>query len=324
MFYVVVSSKEIVSYQSKFKEALLSVCDKHPTVRVGYPGGSGINRVHYSTKYGFWFTSKKFDDRYWNSFGLGEPNKHQSNSIVVEINFSLIGLNRGMGGLLVKDSQNIYLAHRGKIGGGRSGVGKNLFVKFYNGSTTEINDGDHLTDVFIISSLSSALLPRKICEFVNAVDEIKSKVLKSRKLTFSSTIRDYFPEHFGNIKSYRVSNINYKESRHGEVVDKLKTLLVNKQYKVGKDKNRDLYTHFRGSITALFEIKTDLRNQSIYSGIGQLLLYKTKLPDDCELYLVLPGRLDRTVSNILHTLGINLIYYSFSSKDIRINLPNYF
>lgn len=324
MLYTITSTKEISSVQTKFKTALLLACNIHSKVLVGFPGGSGINKVHYSSKYNFWFTSQKFEDKYWNAFGIGEPSKHHSNNIVVEINFSLADINRRIGGLIVSDSKYSYIAHRGKIGGGRAGIGKSLFFTNYNGTPVEVDDSGLLKEVFLISSLNPNILPRKISEFIHSVSGIKSKIKNSRSIYFTSTIKDYFPEYFGKKRSYQISSLVQQESRHGELVDKLKTLLVNKHYKVGKDKNRDLYIHNNNKITSLFEVKTNVLNQSIYSGVGQLLLYKHKLSKSCKLFLVLPEKLNPDIRNTLKLLGIKIIYYNLAPKSIRLNLGNDF
>ena len=324
MLHTITSTREISSLQNKFKTALLSACNYHPNVLVGFPGGSGINKVHYSSKYDFWFTTQKFEDKYWNSFGIGKPSKHQSNNIVVEINFILSDINRRIGGLIVSDSKNFYIAHRGKIGGGRAGIGKSLFFENYSGTPIEVDDGGKLLEVFLISSLNPNVLPRKVSEFIHSVFNIKSNIKNSKSIKFANKIKDYFPEYFGKKRSYQISELVQQESRHGEIVDKLRSILVNKNYKVGKDKNRDLYIYDRSKIICLFEVKTNVLNQSIYSGIGQLLLYKHKLPQSCKLFLVLPEKLDPEIIKTLKLLGINIIYFSISSHNIRINLGNNF
>lgn len=324
MLRTINSSKEITSYQKKFKQSLLAVCDIQKYVLVGSPGGSDFNWVNYSSKYDFWFLSQKFDDKYWNSFGIGNPTENQSNDIIVEINFYLSGINRRIGGLMLKDNNNVFIAHRGKIGGGREGVGKNLFFTHYNGSSNEIDDGDRLSEVFIIGSPYTKTFPKRISDFVHSVAFIKSKISNKKFLKFTKVIQDYYPEYFGRKKSYKLSSLTYQDSRHGEVVDKLKSLLVNKKYKVGKDRNRDLYVYKSNKITSLFEVKTNVLNQSIYSGIGQLMLYKYKLPKSCKLYLLLPATLNSSIEKTIKSLGIDLIYFNLTENDVKIRIPSGF
>lgn len=102
-------------------------------------------------------------------------------SIVCEINPPRIGINRQCAGLFIRDSTgSVYLAHSGKIGGGRAGVGKAAFMRsvdkndvvpvvFPNGQQVEyivigrIDDNDFLAD---------------LTRFVHAVAEFKKAAVK--------------------------------------------------------------------------------------------------------------------------------------------------
>jgi hypothetical protein len=66
--------------------------------------------------------------RFWNAFGT-ELKETGSQSIVVEVNPPLRRLDGRASGLFAKNSAGFtYLLHRGRVGGGAKGVGKNAFL----------------------------------------------------------------------------------------------------------------------------------------------------------------------------------------------------
>ena len=74
--------------------------------------------------------------RHWNAFGLSANlSSHGSNAITVEVNVAFRDLPRRVAGLFAIDTSTnaILLLHRGKIGGGRKGIGKSEFLKSYLG-----------------------------------------------------------------------------------------------------------------------------------------------------------------------------------------------
>src|SRR2546430_575249 len=73
------------------------------TGRVGYQGGNVEMEVAWQPSVGIWSGSRKLANRYWNAFGIGEPNAHSSNSIICEVNFPLSGMSARIQGVLAKD-----------------------------------------------------------------------------------------------------------------------------------------------------------------------------------------------------------------------------
>ena len=70
------------------------------------------------------------------------------------------------------DNGEILLVHRGKIGGGRPGIGRSLFFNNYAGDVEDIN-GKRFA---VIGDINSPDFVQKIEFFIKEVDRIKSLV----------------------------------------------------------------------------------------------------------------------------------------------------
>ncbi len=97
----------------------------------------------------------------------------------MEINPPVEGINRRIGGIFAEDDQKMkYLLHRGKIGGGRAGIGKKEFMKWFKeqgGKTICLDDGNQRNEVIFITALNDKHLVHKIAFFVKQVDQFKQR-----------------------------------------------------------------------------------------------------------------------------------------------------
>lgn len=69
-----------------------------------------------------------------------------------------------------------------------------------------------------------------------------------------------------------------------------------------------------GKISAIFEIKPDTSNSSIYSGIGQLIIYDIGI--NANLFLVIPKGLDKAVKKKLSSKGIECIEFEWKGSKV--------
>jgi len=134
---------------------------------------------------------------------------------------------------------------------------------------------------------------------------------------------DYTKEFTGEI-IYGNKNHIKANFLHGVIVDKLKEELEKKELLVGNDKQRDLYVlDNNGKIKYLFEIKTDMNTDSIYKGVGQLLMYSLFLSSKPKLILVLPNTLKnkKIEEKMKIKLGIQIISYELD-KQKKVRFKN--
>ena len=162
---------EIAQAQNQFEERFRTAGEQK-TVKVGHKGQNHLMEVCWMPQEGIWAGPKKLSNRYWNAFGVGKPTLQGSNSIICEINFPLKGVSRAIGGVLAKDEQGVvWVFHRGKIGGGRKGIGPKLFREHFQGKWDSVL-GDAVVS---IGPISDSDFVKLVARFVKEVDRIKPK-----------------------------------------------------------------------------------------------------------------------------------------------------
>ena len=174
------NENEIKDAQKKLESKLEKIDVEKITVRIGNQGGSQKADLFYSKKWDLWFYlgDEKGDGekkRYWNVFGREKPRENSNVSPVVQINPPLKGIYRRVAGVFAKDDKNdIFLLHRGIIGGGRKSIGKKTFLEHYNGEKSVLQDGDKQIEIPLIGCITSLDFPEKLKDFVKKVDEFKN------------------------------------------------------------------------------------------------------------------------------------------------------
>ncbi|MGQ1947728.1 hypothetical protein ACT3CD_11580 [Geofilum sp. OHC36d9] len=322
MITVIEDRKQIAKFHERFQSRLNDFFTEKIDCIVGFPGGSFSDTVRYSNELNIWTSTEIINNKYWNGFGIGRPFEGRGNSLNGEINFPITGINRSIAGAFAKqDSGEIIVLHRGKIGGGKKGIGKNFFINNYRGDFVSVIDGDRETEFCLIGELESNHFPRQVSNFISEIHRVKN-LHNSDKLDDFSVFFDfnYTNEKSGTSVTERTEPIVI-ERTHGIVVNSLASMLERSGLKIGNDRNRDLFTYNEGKVNRLFEIKTNSSTQSLYSAIGQLLIYSIPVRNNLDLIAVLPDKLNKIVENRFEKLGIKILYYDWiDNKPDFINL----
>lgn len=152
--------------------------DRTEDIKLGFQGGGIAATVHWRLDLDFWMTFRAVETRYWSAFGIGNLFESGSTSIVVEINSPFEGINRRIGGVFMQDdSGRTYLGHRGRVGGGRRGIGKKAFMASMGAEKlVDLQDGDRVSTVLIIGALNAVDLPERVAAFVRQVKQFKEAV----------------------------------------------------------------------------------------------------------------------------------------------------
>ena len=171
---LIVDETRITNLQESFKEKMDSMAIRTEKCNLGYRGGSNDLSVSWSSKLGIWWSlsnSAMSGTKFWNAFGIGEPNWKLKSSlnIVCEINILHKGTNRNVQGAFVKDGDRILLIHRGRIGGGKPGIGKKIFWENYDGDDVNIPER-----VALIGYLDDDNFPFLVANFVKEINKIKN------------------------------------------------------------------------------------------------------------------------------------------------------
>lgn len=315
MIEIVTEKKLIAKYQNQFIKQLKSACGKKMYCTLGYQGSSEDQEVYYSEKFNFWFTAHPNYNRYWNAFGFGRPSEERNNSITVEINPPYEGINRNIGGVFAHDKNGeVLVLHRGKIGGGKVGVGKQLFFDNFRDEPIIADDDGIENEFCLIGSLGSKQLPKQVGNFVSEVHRIKN-ITQRQAGEFSNLNKFSFTDEATGRSKVKRRGTTTIERTHGIVVNLLARLIEGLGHKVAKDRNRDLFVHKKGHVKKLFEIKTSSSTQDLYAAVGQLLIYSIPIKTPVDLILVIPDKLSKPVKTRLDELGIQILYYQWKNEE---------
>lgn len=320
MITVVTDRQEIIKLHNLFHKRLDKFLTVNVSCWVGYPSGSFEDTVRYSPELNIWLSHGEHDNKFWNGFGVGEPIKGRNNSLNGEINFPKEGNYRRVAGAFgIEDNGNILVLHRGKIGGGKPGIGKNYFTDNFRGDFVTAIDGARETNFCLVGELNSQYFPRQVSNFINEIFRVKNLEDGETSADFDDlTDYSYTDEHSGRSITERNDPIII-ERTHGIVVNALAKELQNRKLKIGNDRNRDLFIHSRGQITTLFEIKTSSSTQCLYSAVGQLLIYSIPIKNQVKLVAVLPDKLSKSVTNKFASLGIEILYFQWDNDEPKFN-----
>lgn len=148
---------------------------KIPDVVVGSRGGQ-IKLPEVCVNNRIWFAHMPLDNApHWNVFGVGAPTIRRSNDITVQFNPAVHG--KRVGGLFAVDDEtgNTILLHLGHIGGGRKGIGRTSFMKWYPGTRVKFFDPSHDDDeeAILVTDLESSRFLNQLESFVHAVHRFK-------------------------------------------------------------------------------------------------------------------------------------------------------
>lgn len=320
MITVVTNRQEI----GKLHKQLHNQLDKYLTENidcwVGYPSGSFQDIVRYSPELDIWISQAEHENKFWNGFGVGRPIEGKNNSLNGEINFPYEGNYRRIAGAFaIEDNGNILVLHRGKIGGGKPGIGKNYFTDNYRGDFITAIDGDRETNFCLVGELNSQHFPRQVSNFIKEILRVKNLDDGETSSDFTDLADfTYTDEHSGLSVTERNDPIII-ERTHGIVVNALAKELQNRNFKIGNDRNRDLFIHNEKQITTLFEVKTSSSTQCLYSAVGQLLIYSIPIKNPLKLVAVLPNKLSKSVTKKFASLGIEILYFQWDKDEPIFN-----
>jgi len=316
MITVVSDKLEIKNLVKLFYEHLAEFMTDSVLCWVGYPGGSFEDTVMYSPDLNVWLSHIGFNQetKIWNGFGIGRPLERKNNSLVGEINFPHEGIKRTIAGVFaIEDDGTVLVLHRGKIGGGKPGVGKTIFLDNFRGDIIRAIDGDRETNFCLVGELNSELFPFQVSTFIHEIQRVKNILASSNTPDFGNLLNFvYTAESSGTSVSERNEPTEVTRT-HGIIVNALAAEFRGRGLEHSNDRNRDLFIHDGSQITALFEIKASSSTQNLYSAIGQLLIYSIPIRNPVKLIAVLPDQISEPVAKRFTELGISILYYRIES-----------
>lgn len=263
--------------------------------------------------------------RHWNSFGCYSSTG--TLNITVEINIPTTTNSRRVSGFFARDpaTDTVYLMHDGSVGGGRPGVGRVEFLSWSAAELVTVEDAQGSIRLgIVVAPLTPSQLAPSVGRFVERVAAFKEAVKHGNvdAGTHSQEARrlynDYTREFSGKKRGNRLREIVYV-SRHGDIVDELSRWHRRRPgERLLKNCYIDLGIGSKDHLRVLYEVKTSADRQSLYAGLGQLMVHG---PDERTLrYLVVPraGRIPSDVEQALKKCGIRLLTFEVDRDTVTI------
>lgn len=332
MLIILTDKKDIHAAQSALEQTVRKEFRQRKISNIGYSGGMRSDAEIFSDGI-YWCMSENHrsqetaSPRRLNWFGKMLDKRDQE--ITVELNTPYKGRNDRVAGFFARDEQTgiVYLLHSGKIGGGRKGVGRNAFLAWFNEElhvAADI-DGNERAGV-IVMPVEGEMAVQSLTRFIDHVSMFKQQVrtgmmetrdFKKREAEY----KDFYQESSGRRKGRRKSSFDYF-SNHGLVVDALKEWRESKglsaSEKIRKNQLIDLGVFTNGKLSELYEVKTSVDRQCLYSAIGQLVVHSAD--KECRRTLVVPkiDSLPEDFEKVLDVLGIERLGFIKKGKKFVI------
>lgn len=313
MIRIVSEPSKVEEIQGRLHDRLLAESSRSGTLTVQHPGGYQDEPVHYISDLDFWYAYHLADNRYWNSFGLGDPFQQDGAiSIDAEINPPTEEHNRRIAGAVgITDDSEAVLLHRGIF----SGLLKEDFFKLYRGAIVEVEDVDRHSEVALVANLGSSRALSHVRAFVASVRHLKDIPKDDRPSASKakeSALCDDFTLEFEGTATQSARDEAVAECDHGTVVNSLQETLAS-EHTVGNDQFRDLYLLDEdGEMQVLFEVKSQAVRYEIYRAIGQLL-YHAPPDGSVEQVLLLPESVPTIVRKRVRRRGFVIVTYGWEN-----------
>lgn len=277
----------------------------------------------------------KYKNKFINLFGTN-PDFQRNNNILIQVNYQIEFKNFNDAAVWAKSpTGKVYLLHSGKMGGGVKGISIENVDNIYAGRRCDAYHNGKAKEYYIVCEITSPRAFNQVMSFVKEIERVKS-ILKSANETETVSVakstgkkllilKKYTPEHWGKRKAYFNKGKVESVTNHGEVVHTLKEILENEMGFNGmcvNNKYIDLGLEKKNKPIAIFEIKTSVRTQALYTAVGQLMLHAYNSKTEPKKFIVMPDDLDKEIEKDLKVLGITTIRFQITKNKITFNKFN--
>ena len=298
---------------------------------IGFPSGNRNETLYSAGEAKLWCAFGDSEDakvpRRWNAFGVFED-RRRAQMITVEVNIPTTTNSATVAGFFAKDPATgaVYLMHDGGVGGGKSGVGQGAFLAW---TTRELVPVERSKggprDAILIGRADAADLADRIWKYVLEVRAFKDAVKRGDLDTpaFRKRLTEwkkYKRESSGRRRGRRRAEIDYI-SYHGDVVHAL--WIARESGKtaselVTKSPLIDLLVRSGKEMTELYEVKTSVNRQSLYTAVGQLMTHSVGATADVKRILVVPeGTIPDDLNRCFGVLGIEMRRFQITGGPKR-------
>ncbi|MBF0372851.1 MAG: hypothetical protein HQL39_05465 [Alphaproteobacteria bacterium] len=299
MLKLVHETSEKMRAQAALARALKIALNDQGSRNVGFQGDNRDLTVYSSGKGKLWagfdVIKDTADPRYWNAFGVYQPDR-SAQMITVEINIPIDSDSRRVAGFFAEDtdSGDIYLMHSGKVGGGRPGIGKSAFLVWSKAELLDVSEPEGGVRKGIkVGRLATDDLAERIWAFVERVANFKDSVVAGvlDEPDFRRRVEEFYSKEFsGNKKGKRNASFEYY-TYHGDIVQAIYeeiTARLAPDESIFNSTFVDLSVRRAGAVSELYEVKTSVSRQVLYTAIGQLLTHAATYGNEVTKCLVVP------------------------------------
>jgi hypothetical protein len=317
--------------QEKLELALKNSLNPVGIKNIGIPGDNFDIEVYAVGPGKLWVAFGKAGEgaaslRFWNAFGIYRDDR-PAQTITVEINIP-IGSNAGrVAGFFARDngSGDIFLMHSGRVGGGRAGIGKSAFLVWSKAKLIEVFDGQGgIRSGIAVGRLDDPDLAGQIWAFVKSVQRFKDKAASGELNTpdFKHYVDEFdrYSEEFSGKKSGARGGECEYVTYHGRIVQALydeRMARATPGERVCNSSFIDLYVKKDAMLCEVYEVKTGIGRQMLYTAIGQLVTHAVAENGEVAKYLVVPA--DESIAHDLKkaiaALGIHLRHFRLIEGD---------
>ena len=319
MLKVIEEQQAIKKYAGQFNKKFKPFIDEEIKVKLGHQGAGFPAKVLWSKSLGIWKFSRAIKEvRYWNAFGVGKPGASSVLSIASEINFPWTQIDRKTGGAFAEDAcGNIFVIHRGKIGGGKKGIGKSLFEHNYRGVWSFMEDGDSICQVAVIGALNSPRFALQAAQFVKKIEILKSSAAPSTQTEMNFSEISFREDLVGSAPSLVEDEISFA-CDHDLVVGSLAELLKRQKIKIGNDTESELFTvdPDENRISYIFEVLTDTKEKNVLAAAAKLLLQTSAAALNPLPVLILPEDKMSHYEQELKRINVSVIGFHWQEEKV--------
>lgn len=296
---------------------------------IGFPSGNRDEIIYSKGSGSLWCAFGSAEDakvpRRWNAFGVFDG-ALRAQVPTVEINIPTTNNSATVSGFFACDPATgaVYLMHDGGVGGGKPGVGQTEFLAWSRSELTVVERSDGKPrEGILIGRVDAKDLPARIWRYVQLVREFKDAVDEGRldDPGFRRRVaewKEYRRESVGRRTGRRRAEIDYI-SYHGDIVDLLKSEREARMMRGEQVLNSpliDLFVKSGGKMTEIYEVKTSLGRQALYTAIGQLMAHSSGAAADIRRTLVVPdGDIPDDLDSAVRALGIEVRKFRLSDGD---------
>lgn len=167
---IITNEQEIHAAQQQLQERIRGEGRPLGRYRIGNRRGQGEVDVCYVERLGLWHTTERIDNRWTNGFGLEDPATVPMLTVVAWINAAFDGSRRTGAGAFFRDADgHTWIAHSGRLGGGKKGVGRTAFLDGFSGAVQSVEGCDYV----VIGRIDAADFLDQLAAFVRAVQAFK-------------------------------------------------------------------------------------------------------------------------------------------------------